>query len=66
MAMEATKTSSDAWVLEIPGQTHNAMGFSDCPIGIRNEWIRDPASPPPHTSCLKDMRVFFQVPASSR
>jgi pimeloyl-ACP methyl ester carboxylesterase len=61
MALEATKTSSSAWVLEIPGQTHNTLGFSDCPIGIRNEWIRDPASPPPHTSCLKDMGIVFQT-----
>ena len=57
----AVKTFGNAWVLEIPGQTHNALGFSDCPIGIRNEWIRSPTSPPTATTCLKDMGIVFQT-----
>jgi pimeloyl-ACP methyl ester carboxylesterase len=59
VAKEAAKTFGNAWVLEVPGQTHNALGFSDCPIGIRNAWIQDPTSPPVDTSCLKDMRIEF-------
>jgi pimeloyl-ACP methyl ester carboxylesterase len=55
----AAKTFGNAWVLEVPGQTHNALGFSDCPIGIRNEWIRDPMSPPADTRCLEDMGIVF-------
>jgi pimeloyl-ACP methyl ester carboxylesterase len=61
VAKEVAKTFGNAWVLEIPGQTHNALGFSDCPIGIRNEWIRDPMSPPAGTTCLGDMGIVFQT-----
>jgi hypothetical protein len=53
-ARDAAGTFEQAWVLEVPGQTHNAMGFNDCPIEIRNAWIMDPTSPP-DTTCLEGM-----------
>ena len=61
VAREAAKTFGNAWVLEVPGQTHNALGFSDCPIGIRNAWIQDPTSPPVDTTCLRDMGIHFNT-----
>ncbi|MDP9299387.1 MAG: alpha/beta hydrolase [Actinomycetota bacterium] len=54
IAREGAKTFDNVEVLEIPGQTHNALGFNDCPIAIRNDWIREPTSPPDIT-CLKGM-----------
>jgi len=51
---EAAGTFGRAWVVEVPGQTHNTLGHTDCPIEIRNAWIRDPTSPP-DTTCLKGM-----------
>jgi pimeloyl-ACP methyl ester carboxylesterase len=61
VAKEAAKTFGNAWVLEVPGQTHNALGFSDCPIGIRNAWIQDPTSPPVDTTCLREMGIHFNT-----
>ena len=60
-ARDALKDYGTGWVLEIPGQTHNALGFTECPIGIRNRWIWHPMSPPRDTRCLKDMGIMFQT-----
>jgi hypothetical protein len=60
-AEEAVKDYGTGWALTIPGQTHNALGFVECPIDIRNEWIRNPMSPPNDTTCLKDMGIVFQT-----
>ena len=54
VASEAAKGFDHAFVLEIPTQAHNVLGASDCPIGIRNAWVRDPTSSPDIT-CLKGM-----------
>ena len=43
---------SGASYFEVPGQTHNVMGFTDCSIAMRNAWLDDPAKPPPDTSSL--------------
>jgi pimeloyl-ACP methyl ester carboxylesterase len=48
-----------AWVVQVPGSTHNALGFSDCPIGIRNAWVQHPTAPPQNTNCLHKLRVSF-------
>jgi pimeloyl-ACP methyl ester carboxylesterase len=42
----------DVFLLEIPNQSYNALGFSDCPLAIRNAWIDAPTARPPDTSCL--------------
>ncbi len=62
IAMEAAKTFDNVHVLEIPGQTHNALGFNDCPIEIRNAWVQHPESPPVDTACLKKLGVRFLGP----
>jgi pimeloyl-ACP methyl ester carboxylesterase len=58
---QSAKAFEHAWALEVPGQTHNVLGFSDCPISIRNAWITNPASPPAPTSCLNNLRIAFSV-----
>lgn len=50
-----------AWVIEVPGLTHNALGFSDCPLGIRNSWVQHPTAAPQNTSCLHKLRVSFST-----
>jgi pimeloyl-ACP methyl ester carboxylesterase len=50
-----------AWVVQVPGHTHNTLGFSDCPIGIRNAWAQDPTSAPQDTTCLHQLRVSFST-----
>ena len=51
-----------AYPVDVPGQTHNAIGFNDCPIAIRNAWVDQPTSPPPN-DCLASMP---QLPFTTR
>ena len=46
-----------AYLVAVPGQTHNAIGFDDCPIMIRNAWVDQPTSPP-LTDCLMTLPVY--------
>jgi pimeloyl-ACP methyl ester carboxylesterase len=50
------------FILTIPGESHNTLGYKDCPIGIRNAWIDDPSSPPADTACLSRLKVRFETP----
>lgn len=49
-----------AWAVQVPGQTHNVLGFSDCPIDIRNAWVHQPSAPPAGTQCLHEMGIQFR------
>jgi hypothetical protein len=42
------------FLVEFPGQTHNALGFDDCPIDVRNAWLDDPKNPP-STACVRQL-----------
>lgn len=44
-----------AWAIEVPGQTHNVLGFHDCLLSIRNAWTFAPSAPPVGLECLEDM-----------
>jgi len=46
-----------AYLVAVPGESHNAMGFDDCPITIRNAWVNQPTSPPA-TDCLATMPAY--------
>jgi pimeloyl-ACP methyl ester carboxylesterase len=59
IAQDASSTLPGAYVLQIPTQTHNVMGFDECPIQIRNAWIEHPEAPPPLTDCLPNMPADF-------
>jgi pimeloyl-ACP methyl ester carboxylesterase len=48
----ATQGSPNVFVLPIPNQSYNALGFTECPRAIRNAWIDAITSPPADTSCL--------------
>jgi pimeloyl-ACP methyl ester carboxylesterase len=48
----ATKGSPNVYLLPIPNQSYNALGFTECPRAIRNAWIDAITSPPADTSCL--------------
>jgi len=41
-----------ATVLEIPNQSYNVLGYTECPRTIRNAWLDLPSGPPPDTTCL--------------
>lgn len=57
--VDATRLLASAgrttFVVEVPHQTHNALGFDECPIAVRNAWVDDPETGP-RTECLAGMR----------
>lgn len=40
------------FTLDIPNQTYNTLGYTECPRSIRNAWIDAPTATPADTSCL--------------
>ena len=40
-----------AWVLTVAGQTHNVLGFADCAITARNDWVARPTGSPDPAAC---------------
>ena len=61
LAEAALASLPNAHYYELAGQTHNVMGFTNCSVVMRNEWLDDPLSPPPDTSCLADLHPAFEV-----
>jgi pimeloyl-ACP methyl ester carboxylesterase len=49
---EATTGLDNVYVLDIPNQSYNVLGWTECPRSIRNAWIDAPNAPPADTSCL--------------
>ena len=47
----ATAGAAKVYPLEIPNQSYNVLGYTECPRAIRNAWIDSPTAPPA-TSCL--------------
>ena len=47
----ATAGAAKVYPLEIPNQSYNVLGYTECPRAIRNAWIDSPTAPP-DTSCL--------------
>ena len=43
---KAVDGSPNTVILEIPNQSYNAIGFTECPVAIRNAWVDAPTSPP--------------------
>jgi len=48
----ATAGSPGVFILPIPNQSYNTLGFTECPRAIRNAWIDAITAPPADTSCL--------------
>lgn len=61
-AADAAAYLPNALVLEVPGQTHNVLGFSDCTLAIRNAWIDEPGARP-DTACLEELTITFEIDA---
>ena len=50
----AAATAGDplATVLDVPNQSYNVLGYTECPRTIRNAWLDLASGPPPDTTCL--------------
>ena len=54
--------STNVFSLEIPNQSYNVLGFTECPRVIRNAWVDAPTAPPADTSCLGQIPPVQLVP----
>jgi pimeloyl-ACP methyl ester carboxylesterase len=52
------------YLVRVPAQTHNVLGFTECTVAIRNAWVDHPEAPPADTSCLATLKVLFAAPPS--
>ena len=60
-AQAAASRLTSATVLEVPGQTHNTLGFAECAIAARNTWAEDPTVPPPVDACADAPPLNFVI-----
>jgi pimeloyl-ACP methyl ester carboxylesterase len=57
-----TQSLSDrpnTYVVSVPAQTHNVLGFTQCTLTIRNAWLDNPQAAPADTSCLATLTISF-------
>jgi pimeloyl-ACP methyl ester carboxylesterase len=59
-AEEVAASLPRARALDVPAQTHNVLGFTECTLAIRNQWINDPNGAP-DTACLDDLSIAFDM-----
>lgn len=53
----------NTYLVRVPAQTHNVLGFTECTLAIRNAWVDHPEAPPADTSCLATLKVTFSAPS---
>lgn len=53
----------NTYLVRVPAQTHNVIGFAECAIAIRNSWVDRPEASPADTSCLDSLKVTFPAPS---
>jgi pimeloyl-ACP methyl ester carboxylesterase len=53
----------NTYLVRVPAQTHNVIGFTECAIAIRNAWVDHPEAPPADTSCLDSLKITFSAPS---
>jgi pimeloyl-ACP methyl ester carboxylesterase len=53
----------NTYLVRVPAQTHNVLGFTECAIAIRNAWVDHPEAPPADTSCLATLKISFSAPS---
>jgi pimeloyl-ACP methyl ester carboxylesterase len=52
------------FLVTFPGSTHNTLGFSDCPISLRNVWLDQPRRAPVNTCNFRPPPLPFADGAS--
>jgi len=60
---QALSERPNTYVVIVPAQTHNVLGFTECVIAIRNAWVEAPDAPPTDTSCLGTLKITFPSPS---
>jgi pimeloyl-ACP methyl ester carboxylesterase len=44
--------TTNVYSLDVPNQSYNTLGYTECPRAIRNAWVDAPTAAPADTSCL--------------
>ena len=58
----AAAGAPNAYVVDIPNQSYNTLGYNECVRVVRNAWVDAPTSPPADTSCLAGIPALNLVP----
>ena len=61
--MQSLSDRPNTYVVTVPAQTHNVLGFTECSLAIRNAWVDDPEAPPADLSCLANLKISFPAPS---
>jgi pimeloyl-ACP methyl ester carboxylesterase len=59
----ATGSGPNTYLVEVPNQSYNVLGYTECPRAIRNDWIDDPTARP-DSACLTSIAPPDLAPAS--
>lgn len=51
--VRAAAGAPNVYTLDIPNQSYNALGYTECPRAIRNAWIDAPNGAPAEVACLQ-------------
>lgn len=58
---KAMAGAPNVYLVEVPNQSYNTLGYTECPRAIRNAWIDAPTAPP-DTSCLGNIPPLTLTP----
>jgi pimeloyl-ACP methyl ester carboxylesterase len=61
LVTESLSARLNTYLVRVPAQTHNVIGFTECAIAIRNAWVDHPEAPPADTSCLDSLKITFSA-----
>jgi pimeloyl-ACP methyl ester carboxylesterase len=62
LVTQSVSSRPNTYVVAVPAQTHNVLGFTECVIAIRNAWVDHPEGAPADTSCLDSLELRFPSP----
>jgi pimeloyl-ACP methyl ester carboxylesterase len=54
--------AANVFLVQLPNASYNALGNSDCTVGIRNAWVDAPTTPPADLTCVGQMPAFQLAP----
>ena len=63
LVTQSLSTRLNTYLVQVPAQTHNVIGFTECAMAIRNAWVDHPEAPPADTSCLATLEISFSAPS---
>jgi len=58
----AVAGAPNVFLIDVPNQSYNTLGFNECPRAIRNAWIDAPTATPADTSCLAAIPTIALTP----